>query len=97
MGNFTLNSIFAFVFAGFAWNSLPRGWRFFKIGWLAFRANEENLSEEFDVERQRDMSVGSNFLIAGVAWLVGGIVCAILAIMFALFAIFNVGIFNFIS
>ena len=85
------------MFASFAWNSLPRGWRFFKIGWLAFRANDENPSEEFNVERQRDMSVGSNFLIAGVAWLVGGIVCAILAIMFTLFAIFNVGIFNFIS
>lgn len=97
MGNFTLNAIFAFVFAGFAWNSLPRGWRFFKMGWQAFRANADNPADEINVERQREMSIGSNFLIAGVAWLLGGIVCAILAIVFTLFAVFNVGIFNFIS
>ncbi len=97
MGNFTLNAIFAFVFAGFSWNSLPRGWRFFKMGWQTFRANADNPDDEINIERQREMSIGSNFLIAGVAWLLGGIVCAILAIVFTLFAIFNVGIFNFIS
>lgn len=97
MGNFTVNLIFSAVFAGFAWNSLPRGWRFFKIGWLAVRSNQQQSNDNFDVEQQRDLQAGSNFLIAGTAWLLGGSVCAALAIMFTLFAIFDIGIFNFIS
>lgn len=96
MGNFTLNAIFATIFAGFAWNSLPRGWRFFKIGWLAFRANTEKSETELDAEAQRDMQFGSNFLIAGIAWLAGGLITAILAITFVVFAILGVGIFDFI-
>lgn len=97
MGNFTLNSIFAFVFAGFAWNSLPRGWRYFKMGWLTVRSTVDDADDKINVEQQREASIGSNFLIAGVAWLLGGIICAIIAIVFVLFAILNVGIFNFIS
>ena len=97
MGNFTINAIFAMVFGGIAWNSLPYGWRFFKIGWLAFRANAEQSDAEFNVEHQRDMQAGSNFLIAGVAWLAGGLIAGSLALMFVMFAILGIGIFDFIS
>lgn len=93
MGNFTVNAIFAFVFAGFAWNSLRRGWRFFRVGWLAFKANEhrENTGQNYDLHQE------SQFLIAGLAWLSGGLISAALVIMFVGFAIFGIGIFDFIS
>ncbi len=97
MGNLTINAIFALVFAGIAWNSLPHGWRFFKIGWLAFRANAEKPDTEFNVEQQRGMQVGSNFLVAGLAWLIAGLIAASLTIMFIVFAILGIGIFDLIS
>ncbi|MEM9955676.1 MAG: hypothetical protein AAF846_29015 [Chloroflexota bacterium] len=97
MGNLTVNLLFAAIFAGFAWNSLPRGWRFFKVGWLAMRVNADKAKHDFDVEQHRDLQQGSNFLIAGTAWLLGGIISAGVAIVFVIFAILNVGIFNFIS
>lgn len=97
MGNFTINAIFATIFAGFAWNSLPRGWRFFKIGWLAFRFNADKSKTEVNIEAQREMQVGSNFLIAGVAWLAGGVIASILTVIFIIFAILGVGIFDLIS
>lgn len=97
MGNFTLNAIFATIFGGFAWNSLPRGWRFFKIGWLAFRFNAEKSNTEDNLEAQPETLFGSNFLIAGIAWLAGGLIAAILAVIFVIFAILGVGIFDFIS
>ncbi|MEO1288126.1 MAG: hypothetical protein AAFV93_10175 [Chloroflexota bacterium] len=97
MGNLTVNLLFAAIFAGFAWNSLPRGWRFFRVGWLAMRVNADKAKHDFDVEQDRDLQHGSNFLIAGTAWLLGGIISAGVAIVFVIFAILNVGIFNFIS
>ena len=97
MANFTINAIFAVIFGGFACNSLPRGWRFFKMGWLAFRANAEKSETEFNVEQHREVQVGSNFLIAGLAWLIGGLIAVGLTIMFAVFGILDLGIFDFIS
>lgn len=92
MANFTINGIFVFIFGTFAWNSLPRGWRFLKLGWSSLRNHTEQVDAEFNVERQREMSIGSNFFLAGIAWLIGGIVSAILTIMFTVFAIFNIGV-----
>jgi len=88
MANLTVNLIFASIFGGFAWNSLIRGWRYFRPGWIAFRSKQEKLDES---------NVGSNFLIAGIAWLVGGIISALLTVMFVLFAIFDIGIFDLLS
>ncbi|MGJ3239911.1 MAG: hypothetical protein ACFE0Q_14460 [Anaerolineae bacterium] len=97
MGNFTVNLIFAAIFGGFAWNSLPRGWRFFKTGWLVFRAHADQDDVQTNVERQRTLQGGSTFLVAGLAWLIGGVISAILALAFTLFAFLDIGIFNFLG
>lgn len=99
MGNFTVNMIFVAIFAGFAWNSLPKGWRFFKVGWIAVRSNVEKDDDTsaYHIEKQRDLQQGSSFLIAGTAWLLGGIASVIATITFAIFAFLNLGIFNLIS
>lgn len=92
MANLTLNLIFASIFAGFAWNSLPRGWRFFRLGWQANQTKPDKSGDKTQHNRQ----VSSSFLLAGTAWLIGGIASALLTIMFVGFAIFNVGIFDFV-
>lgn len=92
MANLTINAIFATVFATLAWHSLPRGWRFLRLGWLAIRNEVANSDEETPPKQRYHMATQSNFLIAGLAWLIGGVLSAALTIMFVVFAVFNVGI-----
>jgi hypothetical protein len=83
----TLNGVFALIFAGIAWRSLPRGLLFTRSGWLTIRANAENPETRHNIERQRDLNNGTRFFLAGLGWLAAGIIAAGLAIFFAIITI----------
>lgn len=93
MADFTINAIFATIFGTFTWNSLPRGWQFIRLGWLALQANADQPDADTNIERQRDMAQGSRYLLAGIAWMLGGLVSAGVATVFIYYAIFNLGVF----
>ncbi len=80
----TLNGVFALVFAGIAWRSLPRGLLFTRSGWLAIRTNAEHPETAQNIERQRDLRNGTRFFLAGLGWLAAGIIAAGLAIFFGI-------------
>lgn len=75
----TVNLIFATVFALLAWWSVPRGWNFFKVGWTALQEQTKQNSE--------DKNTGLYFFLAGLAWLIGGIFSAIIAIALSILTI----------
>lgn len=83
----TLNGVFAMIFAGIAWRSLPRGLLFTRSGWDAIRANAENPATTQDIERQRNLSSGTRFFLAGLGWLAAGIIAAGLAIFFTIMTV----------
>ena len=72
MLNTTVNMIFATVFATLAWWSIPRGWDFSKIGWMALQEHTE--------QESKDRNAGLYFFLAGIGWLIGGIISAMVAI-----------------
>ncbi|MEL6402791.1 MAG: hypothetical protein AAFV98_17000 [Chloroflexota bacterium] len=94
MANFTINLIFASVFGTLAWNSLPRGWRFMRLGWLSMQANVDDADVDNNIEDHRTLSQASLYLLAGIAWLIGGAVSVGVAIMFVYFAFFNIGAYS---
>lgn len=94
MANLTFNLVFAAVFGTFAWNSLPRGWRFVRVGWLIMQTKADQANVDSNMEDHRLLSQASIYLLAGIAWLIGGIVSAGVAIMFVGFAFFNIGAYS---
>lgn len=83
----TLNGVFALIFGGIAWRSIPRGLLFTRTGWQAIRVQAENSNTPQDIERQRQLNQGTRFFLAGLGWLAAGIVSAGLAITFLIFTV----------
>jgi hypothetical protein len=81
MLNATVNMIFATIFASLAWWSVPRGWNFLKVGWTALQGAGE-------IQWNRSNSA-LYFFFAGLGWLTGGIVSAIVAIVMGILTISN--------
>jgi hypothetical protein len=72
----SIQAIFAFVFGLIARYCLPRGWMFVRMGYFAIRTYGEAGNVREDIERQRGMSSGTNFFVAGLGWLIAGIIAA---------------------
>ena len=70
----SINAIFALVFGSIAWQSIPRGWMFVKLGWRAMDSTSNISDAVLEVEKRRDLEHANRFLLAGIGWLVGGIV-----------------------
>lgn len=81
----SISAIFALITGNFARYNLPKGWQLLKVGWLAISTGREKA--KVDVENRRMVDEGARFFIAGVGWLLAGMVAAILTVIFVLVAL----------
>ena len=82
----SINAIFALVFGSIAWQSIPKGWAFLKLGWRAMDSTANLPDATLHVEKRRTLETANRFLLAGIGWFVGGIASAGLTIAFIFFA-----------
>lgn len=90
MINASIQAIFALAFAAIARYCLPRGWMFVRMGWFAIRAIGDAGDVRQSVERQRGMSSATYFLLAGLAWLAGGLIAFVLMLGLLVMAVLSV-------
>lgn len=79
---FSINAIFAFICARFAFNTIPRGWQFIKSGWTIVKTQREQGDVSIDVESRRLASEGGTYLLAGVLWLIAALIAIALTAFF---------------
>jgi len=83
----TVNGVFALIFGGIAWRSIPRGLLFARTGWQAMRVQAKNPDTPQDIKRQRQRNQGTRFFLAGLGWLAAGIVSAGFSISFLIITV----------
>ena len=88
----TIHAVFAFIFGTFARHSLPRGWYFTRSGWLTLHAHADDPDATTNVEQRRLLTAGSQFLIAGLGWLLAGVASSIACLVVIVMAIQALGI-----
>lgn len=82
----SIQAVFAIVFGVIARYCLPRGWMFLRMGWFAIRTYSDAGNVRENVERQRGISSGTSFFLAGLGWFSGGLIAAGLGVVLLLMA-----------
>ena len=83
----SVNAIFALVFGGIAWQCIPKGWLFLKLGWRAMDSNANLPDATLNVEKRRALDTANRFLIGGILWLGGGLLSVLLTVVFIVFTL----------
>lgn len=82
----SISMVFALIFGTMAYRSIPYGWTLTRLGWTVLRANADKPKASQNVETRNLLSDGNRFFLAGLGWLITGIVAALLTV-FAVLAI----------
>jgi hypothetical protein len=89
----SLSAVFALIFGTLAYRGIPHGLTLTRIGWQALNATADKPDTTTNIERYRILSDGNRFFLAGLGWLIMGVVSAILAVLTTLLTLYFAGIF----
>lgn len=87
-----LSGLLAYICGRIVLYAAPNGWRYTRLGWSWIRGVQGNHDPRQDVEARRQLTMGGQYLLGGVLWLVATLISSALVIVFGYWTLAYLGL-----